>query len=215
MKSTTSTKVSNSSVRPVTSLLIEPTTLDFGEVNHDESLTARFRMVNTSLDEIQIDFVAKSCSCSDAVVESKVIPPGGQTELSVRWRLAGKRGRATETIAVHYRTRERPQQIVTARIVAKVRSRVEADTELIEFARSTKSTKVVALTSRGEKVYRVTGAAANHGSLAATIDKSANTVTVTYDPDIPGWDSGQLRLVILTDCPEESEIGLPVHVRHE
>jgi hypothetical protein len=197
--------------RPEPALTVTPAAHDFGEVTSPDDLTARFEIANTYDQPAEVVSVMKGCSCAEAAVEPRTIPPGGTATLTVVWRVAGKQGRISEAVVPVCQVGDRTEHL-RVRVAARVVLPVEADREVIELDRSKRSERVV-FRARDGRQFRLTGAAANHPSLITAIDPDGRSLSVTFGPAQPGWESGRLSMTVATDVAGAEAVMVPVHVK--
>jgi len=58
---------------------------DFGQVKQGEVVATEIAMRNSGKSDLTIEAVSTSCGCTTAQVEPKVIPPGGEGRLIIRY----------------------------------------------------------------------------------------------------------------------------------
>jgi 3D (Asp-Asp-Asp) domain-containing protein len=58
---------------------------DFGQVKQGQVVATEIAMRNTGKSDLTIEAVSTSCGCTTARVEPKVIPPGGEGRLIIRY----------------------------------------------------------------------------------------------------------------------------------
>ncbi|MBX9580989.1 MAG: DUF1573 domain-containing protein [Gemmataceae bacterium] len=194
--------------RPEPALTVTPAAHDFGEVTSPDDLTARFEITNTYDQPAEVVSVMKGCSCASAAVEPQTIPAGGTATLTVMWRVAGKHGRISETVVPVCKIGDRTEHL-RARVSARMVLPVEPDREVIELDRSKRPERVV-FRARDGRPFRLTGSGANHPSLATTIDPDGRSLTVTFDPSQPGWESGRLAVTVATDMAGAESVTIYV-----
>ena len=127
------------------------------------------------------------------------------------WTLRGKRGASSEVIGVLYSGKDGTQGFIQARITADVAVMVAPDREVIEISRA-KPESELNFTSKIGRVFKITHAVTNHPSLTTKVDANGKQVQVLFDPTKPGWESGQLYLVALTDQADEPEVRVWIRV---
>ena len=80
-------------------LIVEPRTLDFGQVNETNGvLELKFTVSNQSGQPVEISGVRTGCGCTVAKLSDTTIPPHGQILTSVKVRLLGRRGKFAKEI---------------------------------------------------------------------------------------------------------------------
>lgn len=197
--------------KPFATLSIDPATHNFGDLSRDAVVKTEFTLTNSYPWPVTIESVSKGCSCSEAKVEPETIPPGGTAQLSVTWTLRGKRGASSEAIGVLYSGQDGAQGFLATNVTANVATIVEPDRELIEISRA-KPESEINFTSKIGRAFKITHAVTNHPSLTTKVDADGQRVQVLFDPTKPGWESGQLFLVGMTDQPDEPEVRVWIRV---
>ena len=66
---------------------------DFGTINPDDTVEHIFAITNGGTDTLRINDTQGSCECTTATIDNKIIPPGGEAKLKVRFAPGGKTGR--------------------------------------------------------------------------------------------------------------------------
>jgi len=87
---------------PVRGLVCSNPNLDFGQLGHDKagSLRGSFQLKNMTSRDIRVAGAVAQCTCVQARVAAKAVPPGGTAEVEVTADLSKMRGRVTEAILV-------------------------------------------------------------------------------------------------------------------
>lgn len=198
--------------RVVTAVTITPARHDFGAVSRDEVVTARFVVQNTHPVPVDIGPITKGCSCSEAEVTPGTIPAGGTAELSVTWRLHGKRGRSAEAVSVPYTGAGGVNGFQVVQVVAVVHGVIDPDKDSLELSTANRVGEV-GFTSPVGRAFKLLGTSTNHPSLKAEVLPGGRRVRVTFDPAVGGWESGQLFVAVVTDQPDEREVRVWVRAR--
>ena len=60
---------------------------DFGDVELLTDIPVTLTLTNTFGEAVEVGQVSKSCSCTEATVEPKTIPPGGSATITIRWKM--------------------------------------------------------------------------------------------------------------------------------
>jgi hypothetical protein len=81
-------------------VVIEPLRHEFGKVLEGEELSHVFVVKNTGGQPLEISAVRPSCGCTAAVLADKVVPPGGSTQIEVKFRTQGRLGKNNKTVSV-------------------------------------------------------------------------------------------------------------------
>lgn len=74
----------------------------FGTIDADQTVEHTFVFKNTCAEVVEIDQVRPSCGCTAAVVSEKVIQPGGEAKIQVKFTPPkGTRGKASKTVSLY------------------------------------------------------------------------------------------------------------------
>lgn len=192
-------------------LSMTPSRHDFGERSRTEVVTATFAVRNTHPVPIAVGPIVKGCSCSSAEVTPNPIPAGSAGELTVVWKLAGKRGRSGESASVPYSGAGGITGHQLVQLAATVHGVIDAEVDVLELSGS-KRVGEVGFASAVGREFELVGAATNHPSLAATVLPGGRRVRVAFDPAVSGWESGRLILSVVTDQADEREVQVSMHV---
>lgn len=82
------------------SLKVDNPNFDFGSIHEDDVVPHTFVIRNTGSTELVIDNVKPSCGCTMVDIPLEAIPPGGTSEISVKFNSHGKAGTQRKTIEV-------------------------------------------------------------------------------------------------------------------
>ena len=74
---------------------------DFGERAASETVTHTFILRNTGTAPLVITKVRAGCGCTTTSLDSKTLAPGETTDLEVRFKLKGRRGKQSSAVYVH------------------------------------------------------------------------------------------------------------------
>ena len=74
-KKTNSAKSSEKTKKPKIKFLED--SVDFGKIDQEKTVEHIFKFKNIGDADLKIDHLQSSCSCTGALISSKVIPPGG------------------------------------------------------------------------------------------------------------------------------------------
>lgn len=184
---------------------LSPAVCDFGSVGHNRDLIGKIRIENGLREPVIFTNIAKSCSCSDIVVEPSTIPPGGSAEATVVWKVGKRHGKSSESLVFLYSTPTSSSQPLHAKLTAEVVPAVECSVDEMRFDES-KTRQTVTIQGRLGHTVKLSGASSNHGSLKVACNADANEITVEFDRRVAGWEYGNLHLVIATGCHVEPEI---------
>ena len=62
---------------------VEPASFDFGKAVQNKTLSKEFSIKNYGTEDLVIENVSTTCGCTAALLDSKVVKPGGTTPLRV------------------------------------------------------------------------------------------------------------------------------------
>lgn len=82
------------------SLKVDNPNYDFGSIHEDDIVPHTFVIRNTGTTDLVIDNVKPSCGCTMVDIPLESIPPGGSSEISVKFNSHGKAGTQNKTIEV-------------------------------------------------------------------------------------------------------------------
>ena len=73
---------------------------DFGRVEEGQQLQHVFTIKNEGDEVLEIEHVRSSCGCTAAVVSEKKVPPGGSTEVEVKFDTSNRKGKNHKVITI-------------------------------------------------------------------------------------------------------------------
>jgi hypothetical protein len=79
---------------------VEPATFDFGKALPHKTLEKEFSLRNFGTEDLVIENVSTTCGCTAALMDSKLIKPGGTTPLRVSLETRDYSGKMERTILV-------------------------------------------------------------------------------------------------------------------
>jgi hypothetical protein len=82
------------------SLKVDNPNFDFGSIHEDDVVPHTFVIKNTGTTDLVIENVKPSCGCTMVDIPLESIPPGGSSEISVKFNSHGKAGTQNKTIEV-------------------------------------------------------------------------------------------------------------------
>ena len=104
----------------------------FGEIDANDSVEHTFIFKNNCGETIEVGHARASCGCTAAVISEKVIPPGGQAEVQVKFTPPrGSRGKVTKTVSVYLKDQDKPHTII--RFSAKIKTDVEIHPNYVQL----------------------------------------------------------------------------------
>ncbi len=88
---------------------------DFGKVTEGDQLTHVFALKNEGSSKLTLDRVRTSCGCTVAELKSKEIPPGGATQLEVKFDTAGRHGQNRKVVTIETNDPKSPRTQIEVR----------------------------------------------------------------------------------------------------
>lgn len=110
---------------------------DFGAVSADRLLVHRFEIWNAGQGDLRIERVEASCGCTTATPGALRLPPGGVTELEVRFDPAVWRGKVRPTVTLA--TSDPAEPVAVLRIEADVQEPPLAVIQEVDLGRVSRS----------------------------------------------------------------------------
>ena len=106
--------------------------------------------------------------------------------------------------------KEKEYQLGTTKVKATAIPTILAKPERIEFEREGNHSKIVSLSHRLQKPFRIIDVTSNHPSVSVRHDSSNAWIETRFDPSVRGWELVSLVIRIQTDSEEERNFELPV-----
>jgi uncharacterized cupredoxin-like copper-binding protein len=104
----------------------------FGEIDPDETVEHTFVFKNKCSETIEVSQARASCGCTAAVLSEKVIPPGGEAKIHVKFTPPrGTRGKATKTVSVYLKDQDKPHTVI--RFSANIKTDIEIHPPYVQF----------------------------------------------------------------------------------
>ncbi|MEX2121710.1 MAG: DUF1573 domain-containing protein [Pirellulales bacterium] len=175
---------------------------------------AQFELINSSNAPIRIVHVVKSCQCADVRFSRKELAAGEGVAVECDWNTSGLRGQSNSEFVVFY-------TLGPDSALKQLRLRMEADVipffnyepRRLEFAETTAEFEGVRLkSSTPDSPVKIVGANCSHPAFRV-LTCASHTVEVAFLPE--HWtDDVRLtpELTILTDCPTERTVRIPLTV---
>lgn len=79
---------------------VEPTSFDFGKAVPNRTLQKEFSIRNFGSEDLVIESVSTTCGCTAALMDSKLVKPGGTTPLRVSLETRNYSGRVVRSVMV-------------------------------------------------------------------------------------------------------------------
>ncbi len=140
------------SVAPSPLVVVGAASVDAGSVDPRSPLLQVFRLRNTTAQPIALDAMAKSCGCTDVVVEPSIVPPFGEAQARVTVDMSGQwRRDVTVRLASSARADVAPLQL-RVRATSRVANELVVRPRVLDFGELTVGSGAVRefeATSRG------------------------------------------------------------------
>jgi hypothetical protein len=81
-------------------IAVEPASFDFGRAVQDRTLQKEFSLRNFGSEDLVVESVSTTCGCTAALMDSKVVKPGGTTPLRVSLETRNYTGRIVRSVMV-------------------------------------------------------------------------------------------------------------------
>jgi hypothetical protein len=85
---------------PAPRIAVEPVSFDFGRVVPQRTLHRQFQVRNFGSADLDIERVSTSCGCTAALLDSKVVKPGGSAALRVSFETRNYSGKVTRSVLI-------------------------------------------------------------------------------------------------------------------
>ena len=89
-------------------IVAEPAAFDFGKVVQERTLSKQFELRNFGVTDLVIENVATTCGCTAALLDNKVVKPGGRASLRVTFETRRYTGKVARSVLVKSNDPERP-----------------------------------------------------------------------------------------------------------
>jgi hypothetical protein len=195
----------------------------FGEIGLNDTVEHTFVFKNTCSETVEIGSARASCGCTAAVLSEKVIPPGGEAQIQVKFTPPrGSRGKVTKTVSLYLKDEQKPHTII--RFSAKIKTNIDIQPQYIQLLGAEvgkKLTGTSTVKNVSDKEITIDGVSINvtsypvnaeGGAVATPLNGATVTparmvlapgqsgdVTVTLVPEHKGQLNGAVRLQAGTD----------------
>lgn len=178
----------------------------FGEIDQNATVEHTFTYKNNCAETIEIESARASCGCTAAVLSEKVIPPGGEAQIQVKFTPPrGTRGKVTKTVSMYLKGDQKPHSII--RFSASIKTDLDIQPQYVQLLGGEVGKFVegkVTLKNVSEKEITVDGISINMTSYADTTG-DGRTVAMPLDGSVvtpaklvlaPG-QSGDIKVTVL------------------
>jgi len=97
---------------------VEPQTFDFGKAAQNKTLRKQFSIRNFGNQDLVIESVSTTCGCTAALMDDKVVKPGGTAPLQVALETRSYRGRVLRSVMI--RSNDKDASLVEVKVEATV-----------------------------------------------------------------------------------------------
>lgn len=196
-------------------IVVDNPVVDLGQIRQGTTHTISFHIRNTTSSAVSLALAWSSCDCTKVEVPTQPLPPGGELDLPMTWRIGGHRGVCGSRILLAAQS----DTGVVTEIVLRVQGDVVPDVGLspkeLEFTRGESATKQIAvgplLGAHGESIESVYCCC---GYLRADFDAREQVIRVSYDAAADSRDSDSVTLEIRTASRNEPTIRYKVWLVH-
>ncbi|MBR9977479.1 MAG: DUF1573 domain-containing protein [Bacteroidetes bacterium] len=104
----------------------------FGEIGLNETVEHTFVFQNNCSETVEIGSVRASCGCTAAMLSEKVIAPGGEAKIQVKFTPPrGSRGKVSKTVSLYMKDEQRPHTVI--RFSAKILTNLDVQPQYIQL----------------------------------------------------------------------------------
>ncbi len=202
-----------------TGLYPTPFEVDFDALKQGDTAQAEFVLTNHYDSSVEIREVQAGCSCQEASITKKLLDPGDQAIVTVKWQVGGRRGKVTDSIWVTHsipgtqEDREAKQLgQLRLKLVADVQPEIAYDPVALTFRFGEPATATIQLKSGCRDRFTIKGVSSNSRCLSVVYFAPTQSVEVRYTPQ-DELDRGQgLEVLIDTDGEAEPRLHIPVRI---
>jgi hypothetical protein len=97
---------------------VEPAAFDFGRATQNKTLNKEFSIRNFGTEDLVIESVSTTCGCTAALLDDKVIKPGGTAPLRVSLETRAAKGHIVRSVMV--RSNDPAADLVEVKVEATV-----------------------------------------------------------------------------------------------
>jgi hypothetical protein len=195
-------------------IVCDEPTHNFGERDENETVEHTFVIRNAGDLTLEIHNVRTSCGCTVANISTKQVEPGGETHVTARLSLKGRRGQQHKAITVESNDPKTPQMQLALQGTSAVKLSVQPAQlffgQIDESAESTAATEIASLTEDRFQITKVESSSPNFdGQVEVLEDGRKYRLVVSTRGAVPkGGARGSIR--VSTDSPTYPIIDIPV-----
>jgi hypothetical protein len=166
----------------IAQITFEKTEHDFGDVHPSSIHSCEFEFTNTGNGLLEIKNVARGCNCQVVSLDKKEYLPGESGTIQVKYKAEKKPDSVSRNVFVHTNDPENAKIILTVK--ANVMWMVSFKPERLNLSldKPNAGCEKIVLTSADGQSFGVTNFASSNSVINADFDKSANGLSVTFEP---------------------------------
>jgi hypothetical protein len=112
--------------------IVGTTDYSFGVIEQTGSVEHTYIFKNNCSTTIEVDRAQASCGCTATVLSEKIIPPGGEAKIGVKFTPPmGTRGKVTKTVSVYLKGNQQPHTVL--RFTAEVKTDLDIQPQYIQL----------------------------------------------------------------------------------
>jgi hypothetical protein len=192
---------------------VESSLIDLGTIEQFKKYKASTKIFNLTEDTISIVEVAKSCSCSDLLIESKILKPGESTLMHLSWSTGNSKGRKTEVLTLFCEDQHQPTRAFSREI--RLTGIIEADFSLshdeLRFDPAVESEQTISLKDRAGMNTIITSVSSPSPFFSFRMSEKNKSFIVLTHPERCGAISSRSEIMISTSHLADQRIILPVY----
>jgi hypothetical protein len=93
---------------PAPQMVVEPDHFDFGRLLPEKTVSKQFSIRNFGSADLTVDRISTTCGCTAALLDHKVIPPGGSAALRVTFETRNYNGKVARSVLIKTNDPKRP-----------------------------------------------------------------------------------------------------------
>ncbi len=187
---------------------------DFGTVDNSQTIEHTFIVRNIGDTTLEISQVRPACGCTLANISEKMVPPGGQSEITARLSLQGRNGPQSKPITIMSNDPQQPEFRVT--LAGNVSAAIQVAPERLMFGQigqGRSAEQTVSINSLNQESFNITDINSSTPELTHELEtveagKHYNIKFTLTGPSQPGPVNAVV--LVTTDNPNRQTITIPV-----
>ena len=190
----------NTAQRIAPALQADTNRIDIGKIRQQETKNVTFRLLNTTQNNVSLESVHTSCSCTEWHLDKRQLESGETAELSVTFGSGQARNRIGTIIRVFYKNlKTEVAGNLFLELIADVQPDYDISPPFLDFTNETEMVQYVSLKPRFAEDIRVLDVSCTRSYYDVEVVKSESAesvVKVTFLPEkkLPGEKSAVLEL---------------------